>query len=137
MDRLRRVQGRVTAGRRELIETVYTCSILAIFCTEYICALFVEWLAMANLGTTTDERFAFFSREELLQQRCLLLEHELAEMGGELSVSREKIATLVVMWTGMRDELRCVGKELAQARWQLAEAKLPPPEAFEGAKASM
>jgi hypothetical protein len=32
----------------------------------------------------------FFTREELLEQRCDLLESELAELGDELQASREK-----------------------------------------------
>lgn len=47
-----------------------------------------------------------FSREELLEQRCDLLESELAELGDELQASREKISTLVVMWSGVTAELR-------------------------------
>jgi len=75
--------------------------------------------AMNNPDETVDDRFAFFSQEELLQQQCLLLENELAVMGEELTASREKIATLVLMWTGLKDELRHAEAELNQARYQL------------------
>jgi hypothetical protein len=68
---------------------------------------------------TLDDRFAFFSREELLEQQCLLLESELAVMGEELTASREKIATLVLMWTGVKAELQKAETELTQARYQL------------------
>ncbi|WP_313455565.1 hypothetical protein [Pseudomonas sp.] len=68
---------------------------------------------------TLDDRFAFFSREELLEQQCLLLEGELAVMGEELTASREKIATLVLMWTGVKAELQKAEIELTQARYQL------------------
>lgn len=68
---------------------------------------------------TLDDRFAFFSREELLEQQCLLLESELTVMGEELMASREKIATLVLMWTGVKAELQKAEIELTQARYQL------------------
>ncbi|EKT4481576.1 hypothetical protein QEM02_001662 [Pseudomonas putida] len=68
---------------------------------------------------TLDDRFAFFSREELLEQQCLLLESELAVMGEELTASREKIATLVLMWTGVKAELQKAETELTHARYQL------------------
>lgn len=68
---------------------------------------------------TLDDRFAFFSREELLEQQCLLLESELAVMGEELTASREKIVTLVLMWTGVKAELQKAEIELTQARYQL------------------
>jgi hypothetical protein len=55
---------------------------------------------------TQDDCFAFFSPAELLEHQCLLLESELLVMGEELSASREKIATLVLMWTGIKNELR-------------------------------
>jgi len=54
----------------------------------------------------------FFSREELLEQRCDLLESELAELGDELQASREKISTLVVMWSGVTAELRAAEAKL-------------------------
>lgn len=74
---------------------------------------------MTNPNETADDRFPFFSREELLEQQCLLLESELAVMGEELTASREKIATLVLMWTGIRNELRQAEDELSKARYQL------------------
>lgn len=75
--------------------------------------------AMKNPDQTVDDRFAFFSREELLEQQCLLLESELAVMGEELTASREKIATLVLMWTGVKAELQQAESELTQARYEL------------------
>jgi hypothetical protein len=74
---------------------------------------------MKNSHTTQDDCFAFFSREELLEQQCLLLESELLVMGEELSASREKIATLVLMWTGIKNELRQAEVELSEVRQQL------------------
>lgn len=74
---------------------------------------------MKNPHETQDDCFAFFSREELLEQQCLLLESELLVMGEELSASREKIATLVLMWTGIKNELRQAEVELSKARQQL------------------
>ena len=78
-------------------------------------------LTMTNHEDIADDRFAFFSREELLEQQCLMLENELAIMGEELTASREKIATLVLMWTGVRNELRQAEAELCQAKGQLQE----------------
>lgn len=40
-------------------------------------------------------------------------------MGDEFTASREKITTLVLMWTGLKDELRDAEAELNQARYQL------------------
>jgi len=74
---------------------------------------------MTKPDQTLDDRFAFFSREELLEQQCLFLESELAVMGEELTASREKIATLVLMWTGVKAELQKAEIELTQARYQL------------------
>lgn len=74
---------------------------------------------MTKPDQTLDDRFAFFSREELLEQQCLLLESELAVMGEELMASREKIATLVLMWTGVKAELQKAETELTQARYEL------------------
>ncbi|MGJ7547603.1 hypothetical protein [Pseudomonas alloputida] len=74
---------------------------------------------MNHSDETVDDRFAFFSREELLEQQCVLLENELGVMGEELKASREKIATLVLMWTGIRNELHQAEEELRQARHQL------------------
>lgn len=75
--------------------------------------------AMKNSHETQDDCFGFFSREELLEHQCLLLESELLVMGEELSASREKIATLVLMWTGIKNELRQAEVELSEARQQL------------------
>lgn len=61
---------------------------------------------MNHSDETVVDCFAFFTREELLEQRCRLLENELVVMGEELKASREKIATLVLMWTGIRNDLR-------------------------------
>ncbi|MBF8803173.1 MULTISPECIES: hypothetical protein [Pseudomonas] len=74
---------------------------------------------MNHSDETDDDRFAFFSREELLEQQCLLLENELVVMGEELTAPREKIATLVLMWTGIKNELRQAELELRQAKHQL------------------
>ncbi|RII76838.1 hypothetical protein [Pseudomonas monteilii] len=82
---------------------------------------FLGRLAKARNGSIDDGRYAFFSRQELLEQQGLLVEHELAEMGEELSVSREEIATPVIMWTGMRYQMLRSEKGLVQVRWQLAE----------------
>lgn len=81
--------------------------------------LLVVMSVMNKPGQTLDDRFAFFSREELLEQQCLLLENELAVMGEELTASRKKIATLVLMWTGVKAELQKAETELTQARYQL------------------
>jgi len=48
-----------------------------------------------------------------------LLESELALMGEELTASREKIATLVLMWTSIKNELRQAEADLSKARYQL------------------
>lgn len=74
---------------------------------------------MNNADEIVDDRFAFFSREELLEQQCLLLQNELVVMGEELTASREKIATLVLMWTGIKEALRQAEAELSNARQQL------------------
>lgn len=50
---------------------------------------------MNHSDETVDDCFAFFTREELLEQQCLMLENELVVMGEELKASREKIATFV------------------------------------------
>lgn len=62
----------------------------------------------------------FFSREEMLEQHCHLLEAELSELHSELKESRGKIAALVLMWGG-------VSRELAKAEAELRQTK----EAFE------
>ncbi|MFJ4347645.1 hypothetical protein [Pseudomonas sp. NPDC089401] len=74
---------------------------------------------MTNPEQAADDRFSFFSREELLEHQCLLLESELALMGEELTASREKIATLVLTWTGIKNELQQAEAELSKARYQL------------------
>ena len=97
-----------------LIHTVYTAKLAR--------RTFVSSEAttvMTNPEQAADDRFAFFSREELLEQQCLLLESELVLMGEELTASREKIATLVLMWTSIKNELRQAEAELSKARYQL------------------
>lgn len=74
---------------------------------------------MKNSYETVDDRFALFRVKELLEQQCLLLESELVVMGEELMTSREKIATLVLMWTGIKEELRQSEAALSNARQQL------------------
>lgn len=74
---------------------------------------------MKSSDVTVGDRFAFFSREELLEQQCLLLENELGVMGEELTASREKFTTLVLMWTVIKEELRRAEAELSNARQQL------------------
>lgn len=70
-----------------------------------------------------DEGFeVFFSREEMLEQHCRLLEAELAELHGELSESRGKIATLVLMWSGLTRELAHAKVELSQTKMALEVA---------------
>jgi len=81
--------------------------------------LLVVASVMKNPDQTVDDRFAFFSREELLEQQCLLLESESAVLGEELTASREKIATLVLMWTGVKADLQQAETELTQARYHL------------------
>lgn len=74
---------------------------------------------MSNPAEIGGDDYPFFSREELLEQQCLLLENELAVMSEELAASREKIATLVLMWTGIKTELRAAESQLTQARYDL------------------
>jgi hypothetical protein len=52
------------------------------------------------------EGFEFFTENEMLRQHCHLLETELAELHSELKESRGKIATLVLMWSGVRPRRR-------------------------------
>ncbi|QXH53319.1 hypothetical protein KSS94_09460 [Pseudomonas fakonensis] len=73
--------------------------------------------------TISDDRFAFFTREELLEQQCMLLENELDVMSEELAGSREKIATLVLMWSGVRSELRRTEAELNAMKYELQTVK--------------
>lgn len=63
-----------------------------------------------------DEGFEFFSENDMLRQHCRLLETELAELHDELRESRSKIATLVLMWSG-------VSRELAKAEAELRDTK--------------
>ncbi len=64
-----------------------------------------------------DEGFdCFFTENDMLRQHCRLLETELAELHGELKEGRSKIATLVLMWSG-------VSRELAKAEAELKETK--------------
>lgn len=73
--------------------------------------------------TISDDRFAFLTREELLEQQCMLLESELDVMSEELAGSREKIATLVLMWSGVRNELRKTEAELNAMKYELQAVK--------------
>jgi hypothetical protein len=58
----------------------------------------------------------FFTEAEMLRQHCHLLETELAELHGELRESRGKIATLVLMWSGVSRDLGNAEAELRQSR---------------------
>lgn len=58
----------------------------------------------------------FFSETDMLRQHSLLLETELAELHSELRESRGKVATLVLMWSG-------VSRELAKTEAQLRQTK--------------
>lgn len=58
----------------------------------------------------------FFTETDMLRQHCRLLETELAELHGELRESRGKIATLVLMWSG-------VSRELGRAEAELRDTK--------------
>lgn len=58
----------------------------------------------------------FFTMEDTLTQQCRLLETEISELHGELATSREKIATLVLMWTATRAELATAEQSLTEAR---------------------
>jgi predicted nucleic acid-binding Zn-ribbon protein len=62
------------------------------------------------------EGFEFFTETDMLRQHCRLLETELAELHNELRESRGKIATLVLMWSG-------VSRELAKAETELRQTK--------------
>ena len=57
----------------------------------------------------------FFTMEDTLTQQCRLLETEIFELHGELATSREKIATLVLMWTATRGELSKAEQSLREA----------------------
>jgi predicted nucleic acid-binding Zn-ribbon protein len=70
-----------------------------------------------NNDLIDDEGFeCFFTEADMLRQHCRLLETELAELHGELRESRGKIATLVLMWSG-------VSRELAKAEAELRDTK--------------
>lgn len=58
----------------------------------------------------------FFTEDDMLRQHCRLLETELAELHSELKEGRSKIATLVLMWSG-------VSRELAKAEAELRRTK--------------
>lgn len=64
----------------------------------------------------------FFTEAEMLRQHCHLLETELAELHGELRESRGKIATLVLMWSGVSRELAKAEAELRQTKAALEVA---------------
>jgi hypothetical protein len=69
-----------------------------------------------------DEGFEFFTENEMLRQHSLLLETELAELHSELKESRGKIATLVLMWSGVSRELGKAEAELRQTKAALEVA---------------
>ncbi|ALE01054.1 hypothetical protein [Pseudomonas syringae] len=69
-----------------------------------------------NNNLTEDDGFEFFTEMDMLQQHCRLLETELAELHGELRDSRGKIATLVLMWSGLSRELGKAEAELRQTK---------------------
>lgn len=64
----------------------------------------------------------FFTEAEMLRQHCQLLETELAELHGELRESRGKIATLVLMWSGVSREFAKAEAELLQTKAALEVA---------------
>lgn len=67
----------------------------------------------------------FFTDQDMLEQHCRLLETELAELHSELRVSREKIATLVLMWSAETAERLKVEKELLTTREALEYGPIP------------
>lgn len=69
-----------------------------------------------NNDLIDDEGFEFFTEHDMLRQHCRLLETELAELHSELRESRGKIATLVLMWSG-------VSRELGKAETELRATK--------------
>jgi predicted nucleic acid-binding Zn-ribbon protein len=70
-----------------------------------------------------DEGFdCFFTEADMLRQHCRLLETELAELHSELRESRGKIATLVLMWSGVSRELANAEAELRQTKEALEVA---------------
>lgn len=70
----------------------------------------------------------FFTENDMLRQHCHLLETELTELHGELKESRGKIATLVLMWSGVSRELARAEMELRQARAALELAAHDRPD---------
>lgn len=70
-----------------------------------------------------DEGFdCFFTETDMLRQHCRLLETELAELHSELKEGRSKIATLVLMWSGVSRELAKAEAELRQIKEALEVA---------------
>lgn len=65
----------------------------------------------------------FFTMEDTLIQQCRLLETEISELHGELATSREKIATLVLMWTATRGELATAEQRLREAHDTISRHK--------------
>jgi chromosome segregation ATPase len=76
-----------------------------------------------NDDLINDEGFeCFFTETDMLRQHCHLLETELAELHGELRESRGKIATLVLMWSGVSRELAKAEAEIRQVKEALEMA---------------
>lgn len=76
-----------------------------------------------NNDLIDDEGFdCFFTENDMLRQHCRLLETELSELHSELRESRGKIATLVLMWSGVSRELAKAEAELRQAKEALEVA---------------
>lgn len=69
-----------------------------------------------NSDLIDDEGFEFFTENDMLRQHCCLPEAELAELHSEFRESRGKIATLVLMWSG-------VSRELVKAETELHATK--------------
>ena len=65
----------------------------------------------------------FFTEADTLRQHCHLLETELAELHSELKDTRGKIATLVLMWSGVTRDLAIAESELKKTKWALEIAK--------------
>lgn len=77
-----------------------------------------------NDDLINEESFdCFFTENDMLRQHCRLLETELAELHGELRDSRGKIATLVLMWSGVSRELAIAELELKETKWALEIAR--------------
>jgi hypothetical protein len=85
---------------------------------------FLLTFAGANMDNDLidDEGFEFFTENEMLRQHSLLLETELAELHSELRESRGKVATLVLMWSGVTRELAKAEAELRQTKEALEVA---------------